>query len=146
MRRSVEVTIDAGGGRDAGKKFQLTELPASQAEEWAAKAFLALSRAGVDLPDGLSQMGMAGIAAIGFKALSTVSWDDAKPLMAQMMECVKIMPDPTRPLIVRGLIEEDIEEVKTRLLLRAEVFKLHTDFFRNAASSTSAEVTFPAAM
>jgi len=53
------------------------------------------------------------------------------------MGCVKIMPDPGRPLIVRGLIEDDVEEVRTRVKLRMELVKLHLDFSEAAALSTS---------
>jgi hypothetical protein len=130
-RKIAEVIIDKG--RDKGKKFVIKEMPASQAEKWAAKAFLALARSNVDIPDNVGDMGMAGIATVGLKALSGVNFDDAEPLMDEMFSCITIMPDPSKPMVQRALIEDDIEDVSTRLFLRKEVFNLHIDFFTDAA-------------
>ena len=47
------------------------------------------------------------------------------------------MPDPSKPHVVRNLIEEDIEEITTRLKLRGEVWKLHTGFLKAVAPSIS---------
>jgi hypothetical protein len=54
-----------------------------------------------------------------------------------MWDCVAFMPDPAKPQIVRKLFEEDIEEVATRIKLRAEVWKLHTGFLKAVAPSIS---------
>jgi len=132
MRKKLTYTVSAEG-RDKGKVFILTEMPASQAERWAMRAFLALARGGVELPDNIASMGMAGIASVGLGALAHLDWRDAQPLVDEMFECVQIQPDPKKPSIVRALVEDDIEEVATRLKLRAEVFKLHTDFSAPAA-------------
>lgn len=126
-RKTLTVTIDAAG-RDAGKRFILTEMPATQAEKWAARALSALARSGADIPDNIAHAGMAGIAVLGMRALSGMSFADAEPLLDEMFGCVAIMPDPSRPTIVRGLVEDDIEEVATRLRLRAEVMALHLGF------------------
>jgi len=53
-RKVLTVTIGPDGGRDAGKQFQLTEMAAAQAERFAAKAFLALARNGVEVPGDLA--------------------------------------------------------------------------------------------
>ena len=43
MARKVEyITIDQEG-RDQGKTFKITEMPALKAEKWATRAFLALA-------------------------------------------------------------------------------------------------------
>jgi len=136
-RKVLTVTIGPDGGRDAGKQFQLTEMAATQAERFASRAFLAMARGGVEVPDDLASAGLAGLSQMGLKALSGVRWEDAEPLMDEMMTCVKVLPDPSRPSIVRGLIEDDIEEVRTRVKLRMELVKLHLDFSEAAAPSTS---------
>jgi len=133
-RKKLDVTISAEG-RDFGKVFRIHEMPASQAERWAIRAFLAMAKSGVDVPDDVADAGMAGLAAFGLKALSGVSFELAGPLMDEMFECVKIVPDPKKPMIERALIEDDIEEVKTRLYLRKEIFTLHTGFFSGAVPS-----------
>ncbi|MFL9904276.1 hypothetical protein PQR71_40165 [Paraburkholderia fungorum] len=131
-RKTLTITLDADG-RDQGKVFLLREMPPSQAEKWAMRAFLALAKSGVQIPDDISSAGLAGIAALGLKALSGLSFEDAEPLMDEMFSCISIIPDPSRPNVVRALIEDDIEEVSTRLRLRKEVFGLHTNFFTSAA-------------
>lgn len=124
-------------GRDQGKVFVLTEMPASKAESWAMRALLALMSGGVEVPDGVENMSMATMAEVGIRALSGLTWDVAEPLLAEMFECVQMMPDPSKPHIIRALIEQDIEEVATRLKLRAEVWKLHTGFLKAVAPSIS---------
>lgn len=128
MRKTKEVTITTEG-RDKGKTFVITEMPASRAEKWATRAFLALGRAGIEVPEELQGAGMAAIAIVGIRALARLSFADAEPLLDDMMACVQIkMPAITRALIDDGSESEDIEEATTRLLLRSEVFELHTGF------------------
>lgn len=126
MRKTIIVTIDSPG-RDVGKIFHLRELSATQAEAWGTRLMLALSRAGVEVPENFFAMGMAGVAVMGLKAMGGLSWDVAKPLLDEMMTCVQIQPSPSQP-VVRALIEDDIEEVATRIRLREEVITLHTGF------------------
>ena len=131
-RKVIDYTV-LDEGRDQGKVFQIREMSASQAEMWAARAFFAMARNGIDIPDEIVDAGMVGIASFAIKAICGMTFDEARPLLDEMMACVKVMPDPNRPEVVRALIEDDIEEVRTRLKLRKEVFKLHTDFFFGAS-------------
>lgn len=131
-------------GRDQGRVFVLTEMPASRAESWAMRALLALMAGGVEVPPGFDRMGMAAMAEMGIKALVGLKWEVAEPLLAEMWSCVQIMPDPTKPHVIRNLIEEDIEEITTRIKLRVEVWKLHTGFLKAVVHSIS-EGSRPAA-
>lgn len=133
MRKTLTFVVE-DEGRDFGKTFQITEMSAAEAEDWALQAFFALMNAGIEIPDEVSEMGFAGIAAIGLKALGKVPYFMAEPLLAKMMECVKIIPDAKQPNVVRALIDSDIEEAVTRLRLKKAVFSLHTDFLRVAAA------------
>ena len=132
-RKTQVVTIDAEG-RDLGKVFLLTEMSAAQAEWWATRAFLALAKSGVDLPSGASDAGMAGLAVAGFRALPAMDPAQAKPLLDEMLTCIRIIPDPTKTMPDSGLpyarvpLDGEIEEVATLVKLRLEVFKLHVDF------------------
>lgn len=135
MARSTVNYQVADEGRDFGKLFVITEMSASQAESWAMRALLALMKHGAEVPPGFERLGVAGMAELGFKALSRVQWADLEPLMAELMACVTIIPDPGRPQIVRPLIEQDIEEVTTRIKIKTAVWKLHTDFLRAVAPS-----------
>lgn len=137
MRRTAYYKV-AEEGRDQGKTYLLTEMAATKAELWATRAFLAMSRGGVEIPDEIAATGMAGVARVGLGLLSKLPFDEAKPLMEEMMKCVRIVPDENKPDFSRPLVENDIEEIKTRLKLRVEVFKLHTDFLKAVGTSTSA--------
>lgn len=139
-RATLNYTV-TDDGRDKGKVFVLTELPASQAESWALRSLLALMAGGVEVPAGFERMGMAAMAEVGIKALSQLKWEVAEPLLNEMWQCVQVMPDPARPHVVRRLIEEDIEEVMTRVKLRAEIWKLHTGFLKAVAPSISVEAS-----
>ncbi len=137
-RKTKLVTIEADG-RDKGRSYFLTEMAPRQAEKWATRALLAFAKTGhtempEDFRETLQHAGMAGLAAIGIRAITSVGFDDAEPLMDEMMGCVTFVPDPTkldqatRLPIIRGLIEDDIDEVSTLLLLRSEVMELHLGF------------------
>jgi hypothetical protein len=127
MRRIKDITIkEPEGSRDIGKTFRIKEMDADRGEAWAIRAILSLTNSGVDM-EGVS--GWAGIAQAGFQGLGRLKYEDAKPLLDEMFECITFVPDPKRSQAVeRALVLDDIEEVATRLLLRAEVFKLHVGF------------------
>lgn len=129
MARQTTTYTVTDEGRDNGKTFLLTEMPSSQAEAWAIRTLLALAKSGVDIPDS-ENLSLAKMAEVGFKAISGLNWDVAKPLLDEMFSCIRIIPDISKPHVVRDLIEQDIEEVKTRMMLRIEVWKLHTDFLK----------------
>lgn len=128
MARKTTMVIIEAAGRDVGKAFVITEMSASAAERWGTRALLALGQSGVDIPEDIAQAGLAGVAAIGIRALSGLPWDLAEPLLDEMFGCVRFMPNPSVPAVVRALIEDDIEEVATRLRLREEVISLHLNF------------------
>ncbi|VEB99938.1 Uncharacterised protein [Cedecea lapagei] len=132
-RKELYYTVE-GKGRDKGKVFHITEMPASQAEWWAIRAGLAMAKGGVNLPDNFSDLGMAGMAKVGLEMVAKIPVEDARPLLEELMSCVQAVPNPSDRSIKRGLIEDDTEEVSTRLKLRTEVLKLHVDFLTAAAS------------
>ena len=128
-----EASFIADIGRDSGKEFHITEMSATKAENWAIKAILAVGNAGVEIPENLASQGMAGLLAVGYMNLLKIPFDSAKPLLDEMMDCVQFVPSPS---IRRPLIEDDIEEVRTRLLLRKAIWNLHLDFFLSESKST----------
>lgn len=132
------VSFAATGGRDQGKRFLITEMPAAQGEEWAARALFALMSCGVEVPEDALSAGLAGLAAIGVRALGRVPFELAKPLFDQMMTCVQYEFEPGKVGGTRALIDDDIEEIGTRLQLRKVVLDLHLEGFIAAAQSTQA--------
>jgi hypothetical protein len=127
MRKELTLTIDTPG-RDVNKTFYIREMSAMKAERWAARALLALLKSGVEVPDDIAAAGLAGVAAMGLRAFGGIDYADAEPLLAEMMACVQIVPDISRPMVRRAIIEDDIEEITTLLRLREEVLSLHTGF------------------
>lgn len=126
MRKEKQVIITEDG-RDKGKTFVIKEMPASQAEWWAIRVFQAVTRAGIDVPEVIAGGGMAGIAMMGIRGFANLPPHDLKDLMDEMFTCMYIQRN-NDPNIVQRLLEEDIEEIKTRLKLREEWFELHTGF------------------
>lgn len=126
MRKTKDIAI-SDEGRDKGKVYRITEMPAAQAEAWAIRAMLAIGRArGSNVPSDLSGAGWAGLMVMGITSLISMDYEDAEPLLTEMFTCVKIvMPLGVRDLLSSG---DDIEEPQTRFKLRAEIFALHTDF------------------
>lgn len=135
MRKTATVIIDQEN-RDKGKQFLITEMDAYSAEAWATQALLALTNAGAEIPDNVAEMGLAGIAQVGFSALSKLKYDDAKPLLDQLIDCVQIvMPAITRPLVHGS--DGDIEEIQTYMKLRKEAFMLHVNFSKAEKTPTT---------
>lgn len=139
-RKTVTYTVE-DEGRDKGKSFLLTEMSAAKAEAWAIRALLALGSANVDIPADSMNDGMASLAAIGLKKLFALPFGAAAPLLDELMECVQVVPDSRRPQVKRGLVDSDIEEVRTRLQIKWEVLKLHLDLSLADALSNLREKT-----
>lgn len=116
-------------GRDKGKVFLIQEMPAAKAERWAIRAFLALGKNGIAFPEDALDAGFASLARFGIQLICQLPFEEAESLLNEMFDCVSIIPNPKSPDVIRSLIEDDIEEIKTRLKIRGEIFKLHTDFF-----------------
>lgn len=143
----VQVPADWAESRDKGKRFLLTEMTATRAEKWGVRAGLALTRGGVELPQNIQGIGAVGVMILFLNSLlrGNVQFSDLEPLLDEMMTCVSLVYDPQRPDLTRPLIEDDIVDVKTRLWLRSEVFRLHTNFTAAEALSglISAAMTPP---
>ncbi len=124
MRSTNDVTI-ASEGRDKGKVFVITEMAAGPAERWAMRALLALAKGGIEIPEDVKNTGWAGVLAVGYGKIGSLDPDLSWDLMEELMACIQIKPSPN---VTRALVEDDIQEVATRLLLKAEVFALHVGF------------------
>jgi hypothetical protein len=147
MARKTSTYVVSSEGRDKGKTFLLTEMPVTKAEDWAIRAMLALGAANVDIPDGALQLGMAALAEVGLKKLFSIEASLMRPLLSELMECVEFVPNPQKPQVKIGhpLFETQVEEVKTLLVLKWEVLKLHLDFSLAADLSESIGNTLEAA-
>lgn len=128
MRKSIEIAV-AAENRDKGKRFRITEMAAPAAEEWGMRALTILGRSGVELPAEAIGGNMLAIAAFGLQAIIQADFDAAKPLLAEMMGCVKLLQTTEGGSTTeRPLYPDDVEEVSTLSWLRDNVLELHTGF------------------
>lgn len=146
MRKHKTIVIDIEG-RDKGKAFLIVERSAYDAEKWATRALMALGRSGIDVPPEAMQAGALGLLLVGIEAFKRMPFEDAEPLLDEMMACVTFVPDPgkidantgrpiSRPLLQGD--DGDLEEVSTLLKLRSEVIELHLGFSLAATLSNLA--------
>lgn len=123
-RNTKVVKIDDAKSRDHGREYLITEMDAEAAEWWAFRVLQALLGADsdIDFNAPLAQMARQGLGALG-----KLPPEKAKPLLDEMMKCVRAkLPNSNDS---RDLLPGDIEEVATRIKLRKEVFELHIGFF-----------------
>ncbi len=134
-REVVKVPAD-WGKRDAGKHFLITEWPAERAEEWAFRMIIAYNRGGGQVPVEAISGGMEAIFWLGINTFlrGQMQADEIIPILNELMECVKIIRDPSAKgpdgVVASDLIAgaNDIWEIRTRLWLRSEVLRVHTNF------------------
>lgn len=135
-RRRDKVVIERAG-RDQGKVFWITEMSSTQGEYWAGRLLTMLAAGNANVPPGFFQLGFEGCAAwIAVHGIGGIDWTVCKPLLDEMMDCVTIQPDPSRAL-TRVLVDDDIEELTTRMALREAWFDTHLGFSVRARYWTS---------
>jgi hypothetical protein len=134
-RKTLKYTLGNDCGRDSGKAFLITEMPARRVEHWAMRVFFELAKSGIDVPNDVKSAGAAGVAkftAGAFTAFQKLDSEAAINLLDELLECVEIYTDPKNPAMKIPLLQEgiepDIEEVMTFFKLYAKVFELHTGF------------------
>ena len=131
MSRKVETAIvPEWGARDAGKMFRITEMSAAHAEKWAWRGLLMLKGSGAAIPEGVEHLGMVGVFRVGLNAFlgGSIRFEELEPWLDEMMGCLTFVSDQKHLELARPLLEDDISEVKTRLWLRSEIIRVHTDF------------------
>jgi hypothetical protein len=135
-RRELIYTVK-DDNRDKGRSYLLKEMPATQGEWWAFRAFVALARGGVEVPEDVTSMGMAGVARITLGQLGKMHPEDARPLMDELYAQIQIVTD-LKTGYARELIEDDVDEISTHFKLKWELIRLHAGFSETAKPSTSA--------
>lgn len=143
MARTVQTFTVEKSNRDQGKTFIITEMSARAAHKWATKAIFAVMNGGVEIPDDVAAMGMAGIAVLGLGALTGIPYAVAEPLLNELLECVQIKQE----LATRALwMDDDFEEVTTIFDLQRLVLTMHIEPFISGGNRNSVSPpTTPAA-
>jgi len=150
MARRERRVVITEENRDKGKTFLLREMSADAGEWWAIRALIVMGNSGVSLPSGVQESGMAGLAAmeaskgvasalfaIGLRMMPGVDAHALRPLLDEMAECIRYQPPGNFPAqaLETGDMSQ-IEEIGTRLKLRAELLELHLGFSLAGAVST----------
>lgn len=134
MARKVENVVIEAEGRDRGKTFILTEMPAVLGERWATLALSLMSKAGL-VPAGAEDSGMAGLAATPLGGLSQLrALQD--PSLDAWWDCVAYLHAPNQmPQKIFPGAACQIEEIATVGLLRMKLLDMHTSPFFSASQS-----------
>lgn len=145
MARKVEHVVIEAEGRDKGKTFILTEMPAIAGERWATQALSLMSNAGQTVPRGAADAGMAGLATVALGALPSLKalqdpsldawWDTVQYQHAPNQMPQKLFPGAAC----------QIEEISTVGQLRMKVLEMHVGFFLPASPSTTESSSLAAA-
>lgn len=138
MRKQVPIKVPEDWGadyRDAGKHFLITEWDADRAEKWAFRAIIAYNRGGGQIPVDVIGEGMQAIFFVGINTFlrGQMIAEEVIPILDELLQCVKIIRDPKArgldgAIIATDILKDDVQEVKTRLWLRSEVLRVHTNF------------------
>jgi len=159
MRHTKTITIEEEG-RDKGKTFILTEMPATLGEKWAMQLMHLITHNAEAVavnPQALNGGGgMGALAVMLAEAQGVGNSNDAMtpeqvalglamaraltdPSLDAWWDCVRYQHAPNHPPqpINQGAACQ-IEEIKTIAFLRFEVLNLHTDFFSREKASTMA--------
>ena len=137
MRQSKIIDIE-----DRGKKltFKVTEMSATQLEDWTMRAVLVLAGAGSDIP---ANGGVEGIgrylAEHGLAAIGNVNYEKAKPLLDEMLGCCYRVVDKMEEKVTPETADAYIMDVSTLFKLRLEAFKVNFSFFGSGGQSASPE-------
>jgi hypothetical protein len=141
-RREEYYTVDKEC-RDVGKTFCITEMTSFDAESLAIRAGLAILKGNPNLKDDFMEKVKKGtvtfedISFYGVGLFSALDYYDIKPLLDDLLACVKIIVDK-KSMIMRHLEDEDVEELSTIIELRKRALGLHINFSTTADTQTTA--------
>ena len=122
MRKEKEIKIETG--RDAGKVFKITEMPAFQMDRWATRALLVL---GKSKKGGILTLGSMNIEDL-LSALSEVDYEKAEPLLQELLECCSFVKNGQSIVLKKDMVDGIIEDWTTLFKLRMEALTLCIDF------------------
>lgn len=122
MRKEKEVRIEEG--RDAGKVFKITEMPAFQMDRWATRALIALGKA---KKGGIATLGTMSIEDL-LSALSEVDYQVAEPLLQELLECCAFVKNGQSVILKADIVDSIVEDWTTLFKLRMEALMLCIGF------------------
>lgn len=135
-------------GRDAGKKFLITEMPAFKFDHLAMRMLSAIASSGVSLTNFISestgtaiesvgdlaalkeidpQDGVIGLLNASFNVFGMVPSSVSIPILDELLSCVQFIPDGGRARPISHDLG-DIEDFRTFWKLRFDAFMIHINF------------------
>nr|DAF69047.1 MAG TPA: tail assembly chaperone protein [Caudoviricetes sp.] len=134
-------TVTIEKGRDKGKTFLITEMPAIQADEWAHELFYHAATAGMDLKNvnvmNLDTKSMAGMIEIGAaigSILGRIKPEESRRLKFELLDkCVQIVPKGGQERMC--IWDQEIQDMQNFTFLAAQVIGLHLDFLKQGETS-----------
>ena len=126
MRKEIEIELNKKeeDGRDTGKKFKITEMPAYQMERWAIRALGAIGKSQAGGVMALASMGLQDV----LNAFATADFEKTEPLMNELMECCYFIKGDTTVQLKKEFVDGVVEEWATLLRLKMEALKLNLGF------------------
>lgn len=152
-RKEKRITI-----QDRGRSltFVIREMAATQLESWIIRCLLLLVKAGIssgignsaglenmaqEVREGNYEQAMSYISTQGLSALlSKVNYEDAAPLLDELLGCCSRVVDGITQPCTDGTIDSYVFDFRTIFKLRAEAFMLNCGFFMEEAAP-AAEVS-----
>lgn len=130
-RKEIEITIEEG--RDAGKTFKITEMPATQANIWMMKMLGILGKAGIQI-SSLNHLDMMEVINV----ISAAGYEQAEPLLSELLECASFKKDGALvSLKSQNIIDSVIEDWITISRLQMESLRLNLGFLVEEEGSES---------
>lgn len=127
MLKSVDIIIEAG--RDKGKKFKITEMPAVKMDKWATKALLILGKSGNAF--NLAQINLEEL----LKSLSSANYEGVEPLLEELLSCATFERDGVSMTMTSSIADGIVEDWTTLFRLRIEALKLNLGFLEQGDGS-----------
>ncbi len=138
MARKQITHIVEDEGRDKGKVFHITEMPAWDADTMAQDVFRAMGESKfTELPEDVVRMGCAGLATVGLSVLCSSKPEVSAEMRDRLLGTVEIVITHEGQQQIRKVKSIDFEEVQTIRTLMDKVFNLNFGFLALAAESDS---------
>ena len=128
MTDAVTITIQ---DRETEREFRIRRMPALQAEQWIYRAALAIGKNVGNLRSSV-EGGANGLIS----AILRLNYDDAKPLLDDLLACCHLV-NGKKFVQLTGTNINLIESPLTLVQLRVEAAKLNFDFFQMERCRTS---------
>lgn len=123
MRKEKEIKIEEG--RDAGKVFKITEMPAFQQDSWATRMLVAM---GSKLTGGLASLATISLQDIA-SSFFKMDYKVSEPLLQELLDCCSYKKEGTLVVLKKDMVDSIIEDWQTLQTLRMEALALNFGFF-----------------